>query len=126
MRLALLHRTVQNTQSYLGTGWTGLDGIYLRPLLRLEHLAVLTRKLRLITLPKATFLDSLLEVDHEKKLYNGRNIANAAEDKGDNLELLYGEEHRPKWKRAPNLFYECRNRNGKDEHLGESSGEHLV
>ena len=80
----------------------------------------------MMTLPKAIFLDSLLEVDHEKKLHNGRNIANAAEDKGDNLELLYGEEHRPKWKRAPNLFYECRNRNRKDEHLGESSGEHLV
>ena len=70
-------------------------------------------------IPKATFLDSLLEFDNKKKLHNGRHIANATDDKGDNLELLYGEEHRPKWERAPNLFQECWNRYGKDERLGE-------
>ena len=36
-----LYILCKNTDGYLGTGWTGLDGIYLRPLLRLEHLAVL-------------------------------------------------------------------------------------
>ena len=52
-------------------------------------------------------------------LHNGGNIANAADDKEDNLQLLDYEEHRPEWKRAPNLFQECWNRNGKDERLGE-------
>ena len=51
--------------------------------------------------------------------HNGGNIANAADDKEDNLQLLDYEEHRPEWKRAPNLFQECWNRNGKDERLGE-------
>ena len=70
-------------------------------------------------IPKATFLDSLLEFDDKKKLHNGGNISNTTDDNDDNLELLDCEEHRPKWKRAPNLFQECRNRNGKDERLGE-------
>ena len=39
-----LYILCKNTDGYLGTGWTGLDGIYLRPLLRLEHLAVLKIK----------------------------------------------------------------------------------
>ena len=38
-----------NSQSYLrdGRDWIGLDWIYLRPLLRLEHLAVLINTLSL-------------------------------------------------------------------------------
>ena len=57
--------------------------------------------------------------NHHALLHNGGNIANAADDKEDNLQLLDYEEHRPEWKRAPNLFQERWNRNGKDERLGE-------
>ena len=70
----------------------------------------------------ATFFSGclpLLEFDDKKKLHNGGNISNTTDDNGDNLVLLDCEEHRPKWKRAPNLFQECWNRNGKDERLGE-------
>ena len=44
-----------------------------------------------------------LKVDEEKQLHDGRDVGNPADDKDRDLELLDGDEHRPKWKGAPNL-----------------------
>ena len=48
-----------------------------------------------------------LKVNDKEKLHGGRNIAHPADDEDDNLELLDGEEHRPKWKGAQNLCPQC-------------------
>ena len=60
-----------------------------------------------------------LKVDDEKQLHDGRNIADSADDEDGDLELLYGDEDYPKWKRAPNLFQECWKRDGKNERLSK-------
>ena len=58
-----------------------------------------------------------LKVDDEKKLHDGRNIANPADDEDGDLELLNGDEDRPKRKGTPDLCQECWSRDGDNERL---------
>ena len=62
---------------------------------------------------------SILKVDNKEKLHDGRDISDDADAEDDDLELLNGDEHRPKGKGTPNLFQECWKRNGEAESLSE-------